>query len=192
MRGAALKIGQILSTSEESVLPPVLREAMERARSEADIMPIKQIVRIFERVYGNEWQKNFNEINLYPFAAASIGQVHEAVLSDKTRVALKVQYTGIANSIDSDLDNFKMLVDVLGVFPRGLYVEELIRVSRVELHDECDYLREAEYQRQYKERSSVAPTKFYVPKVIDHMSNKEILCTEFVDGVEIDTLMSEP
>ena len=73
MRGAALKIGQVLSTSEESVLPPVMRDAMEKARSEADIMPIKQVVRIFERAYGAEWQKNFKEINLYPFAAASIG-----------------------------------------------------------------------------------------------------------------------
>ena len=122
-----------------------MRDAMEKARSEADIMPIKQVVRIFERMYGPSWQENFKEINLYPFAAASIGQVHEAVLADGTHVALKVQYTGISNSIDSDLDNFKMLVDVLGVFPRGLYIDELIRVSRVELHDECDYEREAAY-----------------------------------------------
>ena len=73
MRGAALKLGQILSTSEESVLPPVIRDAMEKARSEADIMPIKQVVRNFERLYGQDWQKNFKEINLFPFAAASIG-----------------------------------------------------------------------------------------------------------------------
>ena len=90
MRGAALKIGQIMSASEESVMPPVLREAMEKARSEADIMPVKQVVRIFENAYGKDWQKNFKEINLFPFAAASIGQVHEAVLVDGTRVALKV------------------------------------------------------------------------------------------------------
>mmetsp|Transcript_47911 Transcript_47911/g.63406 ORF Transcript_47911/g.63406 Transcript_47911/m.63406 type:complete len:273 (+) Transcript_47911:511-1329(+) len=192
MRGAALKIGQILSTSEESVLPPVMRDAMEKARSEADIMPIKQVVRIFERAYGPEWQANFKEINLYPFAAASIGQVHEAVLADGRRVALKVQYTGIANSIDSDLDNFKMLVDVLGVFPRGLYIEELIKVSRMELHCECDYEREAAYQRLYHSKCIVSPSKYYAPKVVDHLSNKEILCTEFVDGVEIDTLMGEP
>jgi len=165
---------------------------MEKARSEADIMPIKQVVRIFENAYGKDWQKNFKEINLYPFAAASIGQVHEAILSDGTRVALKVQYTNIANSIDSDLDNFKMLVDVLGVFPRGLYIDELIKVSRSELHCECDYEREAAYQRRYHKACIVSPTKYYAPKVIDHMSNKEILCTEFVDGVEIDTLMAEP
>lgn len=73
MRGAALKIGQVMSTSEDSVMPPVIRDAMEKARSSADIMPVKQVVRIFEKTYGPEWQKKFKEINLYPFAAASIG-----------------------------------------------------------------------------------------------------------------------
>ena len=84
-----------------------------------------------------------------------------------------------------------MLVDILGVFPRGLYVDELIRVSRSELHNECDYEREAAYQRKYHDKCSVAPTKYYVPKIVDHLSNVEILCSEFVDGVEIDTLMTE-
>lgn len=90
MRGAALKLGQIMSTSEQSFMPPVIRDAMERARSEADIMPIKQVVMIFEKAYGPDWQKRFKEINLYPFAAASIGQVHEAILADGTKVALKI------------------------------------------------------------------------------------------------------
>lgn len=132
-----------MSAQEESFLPPVIRDAMEKARSEADIMPIKQVIRNFEKAYGSEWQKNFREINLFPFAAASIGQVHEAILHDKMKVALKMQYTGIANCIDADLDNFKMLIDVLGVFPRGLYLDELIKVTRGELHWECDYSREA-------------------------------------------------
>jgi aarF domain-containing kinase len=147
------------------------------------------VVRIFESAYGKEWQKNFKEINLFPFAAASIGQVHEAVLKDGRRVAIKIQYTGVANSIDSDLDNFKLLIDVLGVFPRGLYLNELINVTRGELHWECDYSREAAYQIRYHNSCIVSPEKFYAPKVIEHLSNKEILCTEFVDGVEIDTLV---
>ena len=73
MRGTVLKLGQIISTQEESMVPPVIKEAMEKARSEADIMPVKQVVHILEREYGKEWQKRFREINLYPFAAASIG-----------------------------------------------------------------------------------------------------------------------
>jgi aarF domain-containing kinase len=55
MRGAALKLGQILSAQEESFLPPVIRDAMEKARSEADIMPTKQVIRNFERAYGQDW-----------------------------------------------------------------------------------------------------------------------------------------
>ena len=78
---------------------------------------------------------------------------------------------------------------MLGVFPRGLYLDELIKVTRGELHWECDYLREAEIQMKYHHRCIVSPEKYNVPKVIDHLSNKEILCTEFVDGVEIDTLV---
>jgi aarF domain-containing kinase len=143
MRGAALKVGQILSTSENSVLPPIIRDAMEKARSEADIMPVKQVVRLLEKAHGKDWQKHFREINLFPFAAASIGQVHEATLKDGQKVALKIQYNGVANSIDSDLDNFKRLIDMFGVFPKGLYLNEMIRVTRGELKWECDYLREA-------------------------------------------------
>ena len=154
---------------------------MEKARSEADIMPVKQVVRIFESAYGKDWQKHFKEINLFPFAAASIGQVHEAILKDGQKVALKLQYTGIANSIDSDLDNFKLLIDVLGVFPRGLYLDELIKVTRGELHWECNYTREAEMQMKYHNKCTISPEKYYSPKVI--------LCSEFVDGVEIDTFV---
>ena len=106
-------------------------------------MPIKQVIRNLERAYGPKQQENFKEINLFPFAAASIGQVHEAYLNNGTKVTLKVQYNGIANSIDSDQDNFKLLVDVLVIFPRRLYLNELIKVTRGELHWEFNYEREA-------------------------------------------------
>ncbi len=91
-------------------MPPVIRDAMEKARSEADIMPVKQVVKILQKEYGADWQKRFREINLYPFAAASIGQVHEAILKNGMKVAIKMQYTGVGDSIDSDLNNFKRLV----------------------------------------------------------------------------------
>jgi aarF domain-containing kinase len=68
---------------------------MEKARSEADIMPVKQVMKILDKEYGSEWQKKFREINLYPFAAASIGQVHEAIIKNGMRVALKMQYNGV-------------------------------------------------------------------------------------------------
>lgn len=192
MRGAALKLGQVMSTSEESVIPPVIRDAMEKARSEADIMPQKQVIKNFERAYGEDWQRNFKEINMFPFAAASIGQVHEGILQDGSKVALKMQYTGIANCIDADLDNFKMLIDVMGIFPRGLYLNELIKVTRHELHWECDYNREAQVQTDYRNKVLCAPTKYYVPEVNRDLSNKELLVSEFIYGEEIDTLTTYP
>jgi aarF domain-containing kinase len=164
---------------------------MEKARSTADIMPIAQVTQILAQNYGSDWQKRFKEINLYPFAAASIGQVHEAILVDGTRVAMKIQYTGISNSIDSDLDNFLFLVKMLGVFPKGLYLEEAVDVSRQELKWECDYLREASYQTRYKQATSVSKDKFYVPKIIENMSTKSILVSEFIDGIEIDSFSKD-
>lgn len=190
MRGGALKIGQLLSTSEESVMPPMLREALEKARSEADIMPVKHVTKSLVRELGKDWQKHFKEINLFPFAAASIGQVHEAILKDGTRVALKIQYPGISNSIDSDLNNFKMIIELLGIFPRGLYLNEALDVARGELHWECDYEREAAYQRAYREHLLKYPHNFYCPQVMTDVSTKSVLCSEFIDGLEIDMFMN--
>ena len=84
-----------------------------------------------------------------------------------------------------------MMVDMLGIFPRGLYLDELIKVSRSELHFECNYSREAEYQTKYRNSCIRSPSKFYTPKVIEHMSTREILCSEFIEGNEIDTLVNE-
>ena len=79
----------------------------------------------------------------------------------------------------------------MGIFPRGLYINKFIEVTRKELHWECDYEREAAYQTKYRNAISASPDKYYAPEVIDHLSTKSILCSEFVDGVEIDTLQNE-
>ena len=102
-----------------------------------------------------------------------------------------MQYTGVADSIDSDLNNFKRLVGLFG-FPRGLFLNELVEVTRGDLYWETDYLREAQMQRHYSDRLAPYPKDYYTPKVFTDMTTKHIICTEFVDGVEIDTLTSEP
>jgi aarF domain-containing kinase len=84
-----------------------------------------------------------------------------------------------------------MVADLLGIFPRGLYLDELIKVTRHELHWETDYQREADYQTRYRNACAISPEKYYAPEVIAHLSNKEILCSEFVEGVEIDTFRNE-
>lgn len=106
------------------------------------------------------------------------------------KVAIKMQYTGIANSIDSDLNNFKRIIDMLGIIPRGLYLNEVLDVARTEMHWECDYEREAAYQREYRKHTLNYPKDFYTPKVVDHLSSKTILCTEFINGIEIDNFIN--
>jgi len=83
-----------------------------------------------------------------------------------------------------------MLADMTGIFPRGLYLNEALDVARSELHWECDYEREATYHRAYRTAVLRYPKDFYCPEVIDHCSTKHVICTEFVDGVEIDTFMN--
>jgi aarF domain-containing kinase len=85
-----------------------------------------------------------------------------------------------------------MIINMLGIFPRGLYLNEAIDVARGELHWECNYEREATYHRAYRTHLLAYPQDFYCPRVIDHLSTRSILTTEFVDGLEIDTFMQAP
>jgi len=111
MRGAALKLGQILSTLEDSFMPPIIKAALERARCEADFLPDDQLLNALIENYGPDWKNIFAEFNFVPIAAASIGQVHEAVLKENgQKVAVKIQYPGILECVDQDLDNFKRIV----------------------------------------------------------------------------------
>ena len=110
MRGAALKIGQFISFQDTQKLPPSLIKAMERTRREAYIMPAAQLERVLRNELGNDWQELFEEFDMMPFAAASIGQVHMAKYQG-VKVAVKIQYPGIDQSINSDLNNLHRLFE---------------------------------------------------------------------------------
>jgi ABC1 atypical kinase-like domain len=119
MRGAALKLGQMLSIQDESLIPPQLSKALERVRSGADVMPSKQLHAQLDRAFGSAWRDKLLDFDETPLAAASIGQVHKAKLSDGTSVAMKIQYPGVANSIESDLSNLERLVTITNILPPG-------------------------------------------------------------------------
>lgn len=125
-----------------------------------------------------------------PFAAASIGQVHKAQLKDGSWVALKIQYPGVASSVDSDLNNLKTLMDLTGVFPRTMFLDDFITASRVELKEECDYVLEAEKQRKYREFAKQIPN-VEVPEVIDELSTKNILTSRLIKGIDLDTCVQK-
>ena len=103
-------------------------------------MPHSQLIKILKNEYGKNWKEKFLSFDEKPFAAASIGQVHTAFLKNGEKLAIKIQYPGVAQSIDSDLNNIKRIFDYFKIFPKGLYVNELLKNLGNELKMECNYI----------------------------------------------------
>ena len=191
LRGAALKVGQMLSFNDSVVLPPALQTVMERVRDGADWMPDAQLQRTLRDELGEAWREQLTSFDDTPAAAASIGQVHRAVLADGRNVAVKVQYPGVAQSISSDLWSMQQLVTYTGLVPRGVFIDKIIRVAKKELLEECDYKREAENTRRFKLMLAPYP-EFAVPAVVPQLSTEHVLTTEWMPGVPLDRAAKDP
>lgn len=185
VRGAALKLGQMLSIQDNSLINPEITKIFDRVRQSADFMPTWQMMKVLRRELGNDWKDKLESFDEKPFAAASIGQVHKGVLHDGREVAIKIQYPGVAKSINSDINNLMSVVNIYNILPKGLYVENVMEVAKMELAWEVDYVREAECGRKFK-NFLTDNNNFYVPEVIDELSTKEILTTEYVEGLPLD------
>lgn len=190
MRGAALKLGQMLSIQDSALIPPELAEILDRVRYAADRMPDQQLEDVMNHELGHDWRSRVKEFDPVPIAAASIGQVHRGVLADGREVAIKVQYPGVADSISSDLNNLGSLLKMLGILPKGMYLENTLRVAQDELLWETDYHREAEATMKMKELLSDEEI-FVVPTVIPEMSSKKVLTTELLDGQPIEHVVKD-
>ena len=189
MRGAALKLGQMVSIQDDEILPPAFKNALERVRMGADVMPRKQLEKTLNAELGKNWREKLESFEDTPMAAASIGQVHRGRLHDGRDVVLKVQYPGVAKSIESDVDNMMRLIYLGNLLPRGLYLENAVKVAKKELAEECNYEQEAISQAKFAELISSDPilsNYFRVPSVIPALSSRAVLTSEFVPGVPID------
>ncbi len=191
MRGAALKLGQMLSMQDDGVVPAQWSAILDRVRQGADPMPQKQLLRALDTELGPAWRQQLSYFKAEPIASASIGQVHAARLLDGRVVAMKVQYPGVARSIDSDLDNLLRVNRFTNILPPGLYAEHGVAEMRKELQAECDYVREANCQRVFKHTVGDDPF-FYVPDVVAELSSKHVLTTEFVRGVSLEKAVDLP
>ncbi|XP_078392519.1 atypical kinase COQ8A, mitochondrial-like [Cetorhinus maximus] len=185
VRGAALKLGQTLSIQDEAFINPALQKIFERVRQGADFMPTRQMLKTLNSELGLDWRERLEHFEERPFAAASIGQVHLARLKDGREVAMKIQYPGVAKSIDSDLRNLTTLLNMSNALPAGLFPEHAIEVMSQELALECDYEREAACTKAFKELLVDEPF-FNVPSVIEELSSEQVLTTELVPGFPLD------
>ncbi len=187
MRGAAMKLGQLLSLEGEDTLPPEFAEALAVLRASADTMPPTQVRRVLGREYHKGWEQRFRHFDFEPIAAASIGQVHAAVAADGRELALKIQYPGVARSIDSDVDNLAAVLRMSRILPVDLDVSGLIEEAKRQLRREADYLAEAESLRHYAELVRDEP-RVFVPRVHDDFTTSRILAMERVRGLPIEDL----
>ncbi|KAJ6844372.1 protein ABC transporter 1, mitochondrial [Iris pallida] len=185
MRGAALKLGQMLSIQDESLVPAPILAALDIVRQGADVMPRSQLNDVLDAELGPDWSSKLRSFDYEPLAAASIGQVHRAVMKDGLEVAVKIQYPGVADSIESDIENVRRLLDYTNLIPKGLFLDRAIKVAKEELAQECDYTLEAKNQKRFRALLSNSEG-FYVPEVIDEFSSRKVLTTELVAGVPID------
>lgn len=192
VRGAALKLGQMLSIQDEALLSPSLQRIFDRVRQSADFMPFWQTENVLQKELGQNYMEIFESLDKSPFAAASIGQVHLGYLKDTNdKCAVKIQYPGVAESIVSDIDNLMGIMNVAQLLPKQLYVENLVEVMKRELLDECDYTREAACMLKFQDFIQDDPV-FLLPKVYDNLTTKQILFTEYVEGEPFDKCMDLP
>ncbi len=191
LRGAAMKLGQMLSLENGLALPPELTAILGQLQASAPAMPPAQLKSVLTAEWGAGWQKKLARFEVRPIAAASIGQVHRAWLKDGRALAIKVQFPGIASSIDSDIATLGRLLRMPGVLPKGLDITPLMTEARAQLHEEADYFREARALQAFGQTLSDDP-QFLVPQVHGDLSTGRILAMDFIESAPIDSAISAP
>ena len=182
MKGALMKFGQLLSFIVEA-LPVEAQQALATLQSDAPPMSAQAAAAVIRSELGRPPERVFLDWNETPVAAASIGQVHRAVTHDGRDVAVKVQYPGVGDAIESDLDNAELLYRLFTTFAlKGLDGKALVDELRVRMRDELDYRIEAVSQTEFVEHFAGHPF-VRIPAVDPTTSTRRVLTTEWVDGL---------
>ena len=192
MKGAFMKLGQMLSLQAHTLPEPYLRKLAD-LQWEAPPMHATLMRMQFKNETGKNPEDVYAEFEREPFAAASLGQVHKAKLKTGETVAVKIQYPGIDRSIDSDFANLKTMLSTIRL-SREQYGEvwDAVEEVRLHFHREVDYVQEAdtieEFRRLLRDRDDVR-----IPRVYREMSTRRILTQEFIEGRHLrDYLKTKP
>jgi predicted unusual protein kinase regulating ubiquinone biosynthesis (AarF/ABC1/UbiB family) len=191
LRGAALKLGQMLSMDSGVVLPPELTAILARMRDDARPMPPKQLQSVLNAEWGPGWYGRFARFDVRPFAAASIGQVHRARTRDGEELAIKVQYPGVSDSIDSDVDNVATLLRLPGLLPRAMDVTPLLDEAKRQLHAEADYLAEARNLTQFGALLDGSEV-FALPRLHPDLTTPKVLAMSYIESKPLDVVETAP
>lgn len=193
MKGAAMKLGQLLSFVDLDLPPEVkgtYHEVLSKLRDAAPAFDADAIDEVLRAEFGAPPEQVFASFDPNPLAAASIGQVHAAKLDDGREVVVKVQYPGVAEAVRADLRNAELFTPLARLVSPNQEVEPLLEELRERITDELDYQREAQYQRAFADRYRDHPF-IRVPDIVGELSRGRVLVTERVHGRRFDEVVAE-
>ncbi len=191
LRGAAMKLGQMISMDAGDMLPHELSTILARLRDQAQRMPPAQLDRVLKAEWGPDWRRRFRHFDATPIAAASIGQVHRATLPDGRLLAIKVQYPGVADSIDADVDNVATLLKLSNLLPPTIDLGPLLAVAKQQLADETDYLREGDELCRFAALLA-GDARYVVPELNAELTTRRVMAMSFIEGTPIEALADAP
>jgi predicted unusual protein kinase regulating ubiquinone biosynthesis (AarF/ABC1/UbiB family) len=196
MKGAAMKLGQLASFIDTEFLPPeyaeLYQDQLASLRTSAPAMPWEKVEKVLREEYLDEpLDELFAEIEPEAFAAASIGQVHRATLHDERRVAVKIQYPGVAEALEADLRNAGMIMRLARAIAPGLDAKAVAQELRLRVMEELDYEYEGQSQRTFARAYRGHPF-IHVPDVLTRLSRRRVLVTEYVEGLGFEEVKRLP
>ncbi|HEY8582938.1 MAG TPA: AarF/ABC1/UbiB kinase family protein [Capillimicrobium sp.] len=185
MKGAAMKLGQVMSFLDVGLVPEEYREEFQTKlaalRDAAPKVDFKDMRKVLEREYGEQLDEVFETFDPVPIAAASIGQVYRATLPDGRDVAVKVQYPGVAQAVRSDMQNLGMILRLMKSVAPGLDPQALGDEIRARIDEELDYELEASNQRALARIYRGHPF-IVIPGIVGDLCREKVVVSEFVDG----------
>jgi predicted unusual protein kinase regulating ubiquinone biosynthesis (AarF/ABC1/UbiB family) len=195
MKGAAMKLGQVMSFLDVGLVAEEHRDEFQRElaklRDAAPTVSFKQMRRVIEDDLELAIAEVFSSFEEEPVAAASIGQVYRATLKDGREVAVKVQYPGVAAAVRADMSNLDMIMRLLKRMTPGMDVKAITKEIRERIVEELDYELEAQNQRSLARIFAGHPF-IVVPDVVSTLSRERVLVSEFVRGVGFEELKGRP
>jgi predicted unusual protein kinase regulating ubiquinone biosynthesis (AarF/ABC1/UbiB family) len=195
MKGAAMKVGQVMSFVDVGLVPEEYREEFQKKlaalRDAAPTVSFKDMQKVIETDLERPTGEVFAEFDEEPIAAASIGQVYRAKLTDGRRVAVKVQYPGVAAAVRADMQNLGLILRLAKRIAPGIDPKAIGEEIRDRIHEELDYELEAQNQRTLARIFRGHPF-ILIPEVVTRLSRERVLVTEFVEGSTFEELKGYP
>ena len=187
MKGAVMKVGQIASQYKD-IFPPEVARAIAKLQRQAPAIPFAEIKQQVEKELGKSLTQAFQSFDEQPFAAASIGQVHQATLHDGTRVVVKVQYPGVDEACESDLKQVRLALRLMGVLKVEKKLQDrLFEEIQDSLHEELNYEIEAQNLQVFRTFHQLLDLKIIIPQVYSDYSTRRVLTLSLEQGESIET-----